>query len=52
MVTSKNTATIDHEAILCNANGFTAFSYGGHHICVKAPYSLERYVDGIDDIKI
>lgn len=34
-----------HEAILSNAGGFTAFSFGGYHIRFRAPYSLERYVD-------
>ena len=33
------------EAILSNAGGFTAFSYGGYNIRFKAPYSLERYTD-------
>ena len=34
-----------NEAILSNAGGFTAFSFGGYNIRFKAPYSLERYVD-------
>ena len=34
-----------HEAILSSAEGFTTFSFGGHVIRFKAPYSLERYVD-------
>ena len=34
-----------HEAILNNAEGFTAFSFGGYHIRFRAPYSLEHYVD-------
>ena len=34
-----------NEAILSNADGFTAFSFGGYHIRFRAPYSLERYVD-------
>ncbi len=33
------------EAILSNAEGFTAFSFGGYNIRFRAPYSLERYVD-------
>ena len=36
------------EAILNNAGGFTAFSFGGYHIRFKSPYSLERYVDVVD----
>lgn len=38
-------ATTSHEAILSNADGFTAFSFGGYHIRFRAPYSLERYVN-------
>ena len=34
-----------HEAVLSNAEGFTAFSFGGYHIRFRAPYSLERYID-------
>ena len=34
-----------HEATLSNADGFTAFSFGGYNIRFKAPYSLERYTD-------
>ena len=34
-----------NEAILSNAGGFTAFSFGGYNIRFRAPYSLERYVD-------
>ena len=41
----KNTKSIDHEAVLSNAGGFTAFSFGGYNIRFRAPYSLERYVD-------
>lgn len=37
--------TSSHEAILSNADGFTAFSFGGYNIRFRAPYSLERYVD-------
>jgi len=33
------------EAILCNTEGFTAFSFGGYNIRFRAPYSLERYVE-------
>jgi len=33
------------EAILSNADGFTSFNYGGYNIRLRAPYSLERYVD-------
>jgi len=35
----------NNEALLSNAGGFTAFSYGGYNIRFRAPYSLERYVD-------
>ena len=41
----KNTKSIGHEAVLSNAGGFTAFSFGGYNIRFRAPYSLERYVD-------
>jgi len=34
-----------HEATLSNADGFTAFCFGGYNIRFKAPYSLERYTD-------
>lgn len=44
---TNDTQPTDHEAILSNAEGFTAFSFGGYHIRFKAPYSLERYVDVI-----
>ena len=40
-----NIQSTSHEAILSNAGGFTAFSYGGYNIRFRAPYSLERYVD-------
>lgn len=43
--TSKTSVDNRHEAILSNAEGYTAFSFGGYHIRFKAPYSLERYVD-------
>ena len=43
--TSKKPVDNRHEAILSNADGFTAFSFGGYYIRFKAPYSLERYVD-------
>lgn len=36
---------LSHEAILSNAGGFTAFSFGGYNIRFRAPYSLEQYVD-------
>ena len=35
----------DQEAVLSNAGGFSAFSFGGYNIRFRAPYSLERYVD-------
>lgn len=35
----------NHEALLSNAGGFTAFSFGGYNIRFRAPYSLDRYVD-------
>ena len=35
----------DHEAILSNEGGYTAFSFGGYNIRFRAPYSLEKYVD-------
>lgn len=41
----KNTKPTGHEAVLSNAGGFTAFSFGGYNIRFRAPYSLERYVD-------
>ncbi len=41
----QTSANKSHEAILSNAGGYTAFSFGGYHIRLKAPYSLERYVD-------
>ena len=34
-----------HEAVLSNAGGFTAFSFGGYNIRFRAPYSLDRYVE-------
>lgn len=37
----------DQEAVLSNAGGFSAFSFGGYNIRFKAPYSLERYVDAV-----
>ena len=47
MVTTSTNIQVDkmHEATLSNADGFTAFSFGGYNIRFKAPYSLERYVD-------
>ena len=44
---ANDTQPTDYEAILSNAEGYTAFSFGGYHIRFKAPYSLERYVDVI-----
>ena len=44
MNSSKKRGTMN-EAILSNAGGFTAFSFGGYNIRFRAPYSLERYVD-------
>ena len=41
----KDIQSASNEAILSNADGFTAFSFGGYNIRFKAPYSLERYVD-------
>ena len=35
----------NHEAVLSNAGGFTAFCFGNYNIRFRAPYSLERYVD-------
>lgn len=40
-----NIQSTSHEAILSNAEGFTAFTFGKYHIRFRAPYSLERYVD-------
>ena len=45
MATHSNIQSTNHEAILSNREGFTAFSFGGYHIRFRAPYSLERYVD-------
>ena len=45
MNTRSNKQSTEHEALLSNAGGFTAFYYGGYNIRFKAPYSLERYVD-------
>ena len=47
MVTTSTNIQVDkmHEATLSNADGFTAFSFGGYNIRFKAPYSLERYTD-------
>lgn len=45
MAASKISNDKGHEAILSNAEGFTAFSFGGYNIRFRAPYSLERYVD-------
>ena len=40
-----NVSTQSGVALLSCADGFSIFSYRGHHIRFKAPYSLERYVD-------
>ena len=42
MVTTSTNIQVDkmHEATLSNADGFTAFSFGGYNIRFKAPYSL------------
>ena len=47
MATTSSKISVDknHEAILSNADGFTAFCFGGYNIRFKAPYSLERYTD-------
>lgn len=45
MKSHSNIQSTSHEAILSNAGGFTAFSFGGYNIRFRAPYSLERYVD-------
>ena len=47
MATTSSNISVDkkYEAILSNADGFTAFSFGGYNIRFKAPYSLERYTD-------
>ncbi len=47
MVTTSTNIQVDkmHEATLSNADGLTAFSFGGYNIRFKAPYSLERYTD-------
>jgi hypothetical protein len=37
--------SISNEAIISNADGFTAFRFGEYNIRFKAPYSLEQYVD-------
>lgn len=44
---TNNIQSADHEAVLSNAKGFTAFSFGGYRIRFRSPYSLERYVDVI-----
>ena len=40
-----NIQSSNHEALLSNSEGFTAFRFGGYTIRFRAPYSLERYVD-------
>ena len=45
MTECNNTSSQSHEALLCSADGFTAFSFSGYNIRFRAPYSLERYVD-------
>ena len=47
----QTSANKSHEAILSNAGGYTAFSFGGYHIRLKAPYSLERYIDSVAFLK-
>ena len=51
MVTTSTNIQVDkmHEATLSNADGFTAFSFGGYNIRFKAPYSLERYTDVVTE---
>ena len=45
MSNHSNIQSTSHEAILSSGDGFSAFSFGEHHIRFRAPYSLERYVD-------
>lgn len=47
MIKTTTNISVDktHEATLSNADGFTAFNFGGYNIRFKAPYSLERYTD-------
>ena len=45
MTNHKSIQKNDQEAVLSNAGGFSAFSFGGYNIRFRAPYSLERYVD-------
>ena len=45
MTNHKSIQKKDQEAVLSNAGGFSAFSFGGYNIRFRAPYSLERYVD-------
>ena len=45
MTNHKSIQQNDQEAVLSNAGGFSAFSFGGYNIRFRAPYSLERYVD-------
>ena len=45
MKDQSNRQSTSDEALLSNAEGFTAFSFGGYNIRFRAPYSLERYVD-------
>ena len=44
MSNHSNIQSTSHEAILSNAEGFTAFTFWKYHIRFRAPYSLERYV--------
>lgn len=44
-VKNSNSQSQSTEAILSNAGGFTAFSFGGYNIRFRAPYSLEHYVE-------
>ena len=45
MNNKSQTLSKSNEAVLSNAGGFTAFSFGGYNIRFRAPYSLDRYVD-------
>ena len=42
---NKKIQSSGHEAVLSNADGYTAFSFGGYNIRFRAPYSLEKYID-------
>lgn len=45
MSNRNNKESSSHEAVLSNAEGFTAFIFGDYNIRFRAPYSLERYVE-------